>query len=91
MTQRDPVEEALFVDRGAFELEPARLDLLVRACRGHTSMNSTDDPTLAVCWDSDRLDLWRVGIYPRGQLLCTKEARRPEVIEWAVGISVGDV
>lgn len=84
-------ELALRLHGDRFELEPARLDLLVRACRDHTSMVSTDDPTLAVCWDSDRLDLWRVGIYPRGRFMCTEEARRAEVIDWAVGVSVGDI
>ena len=67
-----------------FELEPERLEVLLEACRDHTSGGVTDHPTLSVCWDADRLDLWRVGIYPDARYLCTEAARRKETIEWAV-------
>lgn len=39
--------------------------ILVEACDGHTRRRKTNDPTIAVCWDADRLDLPRVGIRPR--------------------------
>lgn len=42
----------------------------------------SDDPTVAACWDSDRLDLGRVGIIPEARLLSTERAKRPTVIDW---------
>ena len=38
------------------------------------------DATIAVCWDSDRLNLWRIGVRPDPALLSTAPARRPEII-----------
>ena len=34
------------------------------ACEHHTHQVHHDDPTVAVCWDADRLELGRVGIDP---------------------------
>ena len=34
------------------------------ACREHTNVLFNRDPTIAACFDADRLDLMRVGIYP---------------------------
>lgn len=59
---------------------------LVHACNEHTSGETTDDATIAVCWDADRLNLWRVGKEPDPRLLSTPEARRPERIAWARGL-----
>jgi len=36
----------------------------------------TDNITIATCWDSDRLDLGRVGIVPSEKYLLTDEAKR---------------
>jgi uncharacterized protein len=66
-----------------FELEDARFALLEYACQEHTSGLTKADPTVQVCWDSDRLDLPRVGIRPWPSLLCTEAARMPETLEWA--------
>ena len=41
------------------------------------------DITVQTCWDSDRLDLGRVGIKPMADKLCTKVAKKNEVIEAA--------
>ena len=65
------------------DLEPDRLDTLCRACDLHTTAPPTTDPTLGTCWDSDRLNLWRVGIEPSPLYLSTAEAKRPERIAWA--------
>ena len=35
------------------------------------------------CWDADRLDLGRVGIYPDAQFLCTNTAKYPAFIHRA--------
>lgn len=58
---------------------------LKRACNGHTAANPdpdktslnplTMDPTVACCWDADRLDLGRVGIVPDAKYLFTEEGR----------------
>lgn len=68
--------------RGTFvHLDDARFDLLYEACRLHTDGHTTGDPTLLACWDADRLDLGRVGIMPRRDLLCTDMARAQ--LSWA--------
>lgn len=67
-----------------FELDSAGLDLLVTACRRHTDGLTDADPTIQTCWDSDRLDLGRVGIALKPDRLCTLAARDPHVIAWAV-------
>jgi uncharacterized protein len=57
--------------------------LLKLACTGHTDQSVHHDPTVATCWDADRLDLWRIGIRPDPSRLCTEAARDPAVIEEA--------
>lgn len=64
-------------------LAPERLEVLAHACEVHTTASPTDDPTLGTCWDSDRLNLWRVGIEPSTLYLSTDEAKRTERIMWA--------
>ena len=62
-------------------LDDARFDLLYEACLLHTDGHTTGDPTMLACWDADRLDLGRVGITPRSELLCTDAART--MLPWA--------
>lgn len=69
----------------AFELSDSAFRLLYRACHGHTHERTHPDPTVQTCWDSDRLDLGRVGITPHPSRLCTAYAKRPEIIQWADG------
>lgn len=59
--------------------------LLYRACEGHTHGRTDPDITIQTCWDSDRLDLGRVGIMPHPSRLCTEVAKRRETIMWADG------
>ncbi len=66
-----------------FELNESDFRLLQRACEGHTQEHTHPNITVQTCWDSDRLDLGRVGIQPHPNRLCTAVARRPEVIAWA--------
>lgn len=72
---------------GLVPLSSSQLELLMDACRTHTSGTTTDDPTVGTCWDADRLDLLRVGIRPDPRYLATEAARDPAVIEWAMGRS----
>lgn len=66
-----------------FELEDAEMGLLAFACEEHTNGGVGSDPTVGVCWDADRLNLWRVGIRPNPQFLSTEAARSEERIAWA--------
>lgn len=52
-----------------------QLDVLVEACRYHNDGQTTNDPTIGVCWDADRLDLIRVGIMPNPKYLSTLAAK----------------
>lgn len=46
------------------------------ACYLHDTGQVSEDPTIGVCWDADRLDLPRVGITPDPAYLSTEAARR---------------
>ena len=59
------------------------MGLLAFACEEHTNGGVGSDPTVGVCWDADRLNLWRVGIRPNPQFLSTQAARSEERIAWA--------
>ncbi len=66
-----------------FDLPDHEFRLLHRACAGHTHERTHPNITMQTCWDSDRLDLGRVGITPDPSRLCTNAAKRPEIIKWA--------
>ncbi len=68
-----------------FDLPDHEFNLLYRACAGHTHERTHPDITIQTCWDSDRLDLGRVGIMPHPSRLCTEVAKRRETILWADG------
>ena len=74
-----------------FELNESELNILYRACHGHTHERTHPDVTIQTCWDSDRLDLGRVGIMPDPNRLCTGFAKRPETIEWANQQAIGEI
>jgi len=59
------------------------LKLLKVACQQHTGGTYAPNETVATCWDADRLDLPRVFIQVKPQLLCTKYAKDPVMIEAA--------
>lgn len=46
---------------GLLEVPSRELDLLCRACAGHTGGLGHPELTVATCWDADRLDLHRFG------------------------------
>ena len=66
-----------------FHLAADQLDRLTRAIHDHTAGRFAGDPTVAVCWDADRLNLWRIGVRPDPKYLSTAAARRAEAIERA--------
>jgi uncharacterized protein len=49
--------------------------LLKEACRLHTTVLKTGNPTIDACFDADRLDLWRVGITPDPNKLATEKGK----------------
>lgn len=65
------------------ELDEDDLDRLAEAVAGHTNGHCLADLTVQTCWDADRLDLGRAGIFPDPDQLCTAAARDPEIILWA--------
>ncbi|MFT7053014.1 MAG: hypothetical protein ACJAU1_000565 [Psychromonas sp.] len=62
--------------------------LLVDACDGHTSHQLSTSPTIGTCWDADRLDLGRFGIYPKAEFFSTQAAKDPLIIERAYQNSI---
>ena len=72
-----------------FHLEGTQVQILKEACRIHSEGTRPEDPTLAACLDGDRLDLYRVGMVPDARRLCTEVAGHPEVIEWAMAVTMG--
>ncbi len=59
-------------------------DQLTFACRHHEHGGVSDDPSVGVAWDSDRLNLWRCGIRPRAKYLSTEVAKKR--IRWAYAL-----
>ena len=54
-----------------FDLEDSAFELLVYACTWHTDKTLSNDKTIGTCWDSDRLDLGRVGMIPSAGFMST--------------------
>ena len=60
---------------------------LVFACTNHSNSESvTDNLTINICWDSDRLDLWRVGITPDPKYLKTEAAKNNEALTYSYNL-----
>jgi len=65
------------------KLDNNKFNLLYYACEYHTEGLTEGDITVQTCWDSDRLDLNRVKIKTDPARLCTDEAKKTEILEWA--------
>ena len=68
---------------GPFDLGDEEMELLAFACEEHTNGGLGKDQTVGVCWDADRLNLWRVGFEPDPRFLSTAAARSEGRIAWA--------
>ncbi len=64
-------------------ISSSQFDLLYYACSLHTEGKTEGDITVQTCWDSDRLDLNRVGITTDPKRLCTEAAKNPDLLSWA--------
>ena len=58
------------------DLSDQQFEMLQKAIRLHTSTYSTGNPTIDVCFDADRLDLGRVGIFPIPEKMATKKGKK---------------
>ncbi len=54
-----------------FTVEDRLFEKLERACAGHELGKVTEDLWVGACWDADRLDLVRIGVLPREELMST--------------------
>lgn len=72
-----------------FSATRAQLDALVEACMGHTTGLHVANQTVQTCWDSDRLDIGRVGYEINTHYLGTIAARQPTMIAYATSASDG--
>ena len=86
---RDPdhgrrgAEFAYSLNGRLFKLSNKDFELLYIACSYHADGLVDGDITVQTCWDSDRLDLGRIGIKPELRYLCTDAAKNPQIIDWA--------
>lgn len=58
-----------------FDLSDTQFQKLTYAIAHHTEGKTSSDATIGTCWDSDRLDLGRVGITPCPEFLSTQAAQ----------------
>lgn len=75
-------------ERKLFQIDDARFEKLYHACKFHTTESHSGDATIDVCYDSDRLDLGRVGIYPDPDKLATEPGKKIARKLQLAGISV---
>lgn len=73
-------QNALALHGRFFEATQEEMALLAEACQGHSDGLRLADRTVQTCWDSDRLDLGRVGYTVDPLRLCTPQAQQPETI-----------
>lgn len=63
------------MNNGVFLLADEQLKILAYALHEHDTGKISDDPTIGICWDADRLNLWRIGRVPRQPFLSTDPAK----------------
>ena len=66
----DTVRNTLLMD-----VSDEEIHLLKEACRLHTVVDRTGNPTVDACFDADRLDLGRVGIIPDPARMATEKGK----------------
>ena len=69
------VEFAKILRNKLFEISDDQFNNFYNACRLHTRQIHTKDVTMGVCWDSDRLDLGRIGMPPLASFMNTHIAK----------------
>lgn len=66
-----------------YRLPDQRLEFLLAACRQHSDGRFSDHATIGVCFDADRLNLWRVGKEPDAKFLSTDGALDEDLQRWS--------
>ncbi|GGJ19534.1 hypothetical protein [Deinococcus roseus] len=74
-----------------FDCSDDQFNLLQYAVQHHTTGRPTPMVTIGACWDSDRLDLMRVGIRPDPGYLSLPHSREPETLLWAINQSLQEM
>ena len=59
-----------------FKISDEQFNCFYNACRLHTRQIHINDVTMGTCWDSDRLDLGRIGIQPSSIFMNTTIAKK---------------
>lgn len=72
---RRGAEYAVQIKNELINIPADDFDKFYYACEWHTDQITTDDITIAACWDADRLDLGRVGIILDPQYMNSKPAQ----------------
>jgi len=63
--------------QGKLQINTGELETLKFTCRYHNDRTiKSADKTVQICWDSDRIDLTRIGVDPKTIVLETDEAKR---------------
>ena len=65
-----------------YQISDWQEDRLAVACEGHSRGSVSQDVTVQVCWDADRLDLGRLGMQLDPARLGTEAARQLCLHEW---------
>lgn len=74
-------------DTGLLVITQQQLSQLMFSCKYHSDRTiKSDDITIQTCWDSDRLDLWRVGEETNPSYLNTDIAKQQKTIEYAASL-----
>jgi len=68
-------ENAKSLRNKLFEISDDQFNNFYNACGLHTRQIHTSDVTMGVCWDSDRLDLGRIGMQPSAKFMNTTIAK----------------
>ena len=77
---RSAVFVAELHSEGLLGLTDIQYDLLYEAIHDHTNVNSHSNLTIGSCWDSDRLDIGRVGREPKVKFLNTVTEQHDSII-----------
>ena len=71
-------------------LSEEEFDMVYEACRDHSDVLFNDNKHIADCWDSDRLDIMRRGLYPNKEKLNSIAAKNAGIITWAMKRSMNN-
>lgn len=71
-------------------LTEEEFDTVYDACKDHSDILFNENKDIADCWDADRLDIMRKGLYPNKEKLNSIAAKNPGIITWAMKRSMNN-